>query len=117
MLERGIEPPKNLEVDPSSKLFKWLMNLWGMFPKVQTFTVTIDPASVAANTTAEQTFTVTGLRTQDIITVTKPSHTTGLGIVNARASASDVLAITYINCTGSPIDAGSESYLVASIRR
>jgi hypothetical protein len=78
--------------------------------------VTINPASVAANTTAEQTFTVLGLRTSDAVFVSKPTLSAGLGIVNARCSASDTLALSFVNATASPIDAGSETYQVMWIR-
>lgn len=72
--------------------------------------VTIDPSTVNANTTSEQTFTVTGARDGDDVSVVKPSHTTGLGIVNARVSATDTVAITFMNPTGSNIDPPSEEY-------
>ena len=81
------------------------------------YTVTIDAASVAANTTAEQTFTVKGLKTTDCMIVNKPSLDAGLGIAGCRASATDTLAITYINATGGAIDPSSESYTVVAIRR
>ena len=84
--------------------------------KIVVYTPTIDPASVNANTTAEQTFTVTGLTTADKVIVNKPTNTAGLGIVNARASAADTLAITFGNFTAAPIDAASEVYSVIAIR-
>lgn len=79
-------------------------------------TVTIDPASVAINTTAEQTFTVPGLKTGDYVYVNKPSATAGLGICGARVSAANTLAITFNNNTAGAIDAGSESYTVFWVR-
>lgn len=79
-------------------------------------TVTVDPASVATITTAEQTFTVPGLKTGDFVYVNKPSNTTGLGIVNARVSAADTLALTFMNTTAGSVDAASESYSVLWIR-
>ena len=79
-------------------------------------TMTIDPASVAANTSAEQTFTCKGLRTNDFVKVTKPSATAGLVVGNARVSATDTLAITFGNLTASPIDAPSETWLVYVFR-
>lgn len=129
--EKGAEPPPKpdlgfeelvrLKMDQyrgyMSSLDKWFRRLSDVIPKVQTTVVTIDVASVAANTTAEQTFVVTGLTVNDIVTVNKPSHTTGLGIVNVRCSAANTLAITFMNTTGSPIDPGSETYLVVAIRR
>lgn len=66
-------------------------------------TVTLSPTSVAANTSAEQTFTLAGLETSDIVTVNKPTAQAGLGIVGFRVSAADQLAITFGNFTGSPI--------------
>lgn len=75
--------------------------------------VTLSPSSVAANTTAEQTFTVPGLLPGDIVTVGKPTSQAGLGIVNARVSAANTLAITFSNNTGSPISpTASEVYQV-----
>lgn len=78
--------------------------------------VTIDPASVAANTTAEQTFTVPGLKVGDLVFVNKPSLSAGLGICGARVSAADTLAVTFNNNTAAGIDAGSEAYIVLVIR-
>lgn len=78
--------------------------------------VSLNPASVAANTTAEQTFTVTGLVVGDQVIVSKPTLTAGLGIVNARVSAANTLAITFINCTASPIDAAAENYIITWFR-
>lgn len=72
----------------------------------------LDVASVAANTTAEQTFTVPGLKTQDMVFVNKPSASAGAGIVNARVSAADTLAITFVNATAAPIDPASETYKI-----
>lgn len=84
--------------------------------KIVVYSQVIDPASVAANTTAEQTFTVTGLTTADKVIVNKPTNTAGLGIVNARASAADTIAITFGNFTAAAIDAASETYAIVAIR-
>ena len=76
------------------------------------------PTQVSANTTDEQTFTITGLLTEDtIISVTKPTHQAGLGIVGSRVSATDTLAITYMNNTGSGITpTASEEYTVVLLK-
>lgn len=84
--------------------------------KIVVYTATIDPASVAAATSVEQTFTVTGLTTADKVIVSKPTATAGLGIVNARVSAADTLALTFMNATAAAIDAVSESYTVVAFR-
>lgn len=81
------------------------------------FSVTISPAQVAANTTAEQTFTATGVRVGDVVFVSKPTSQAGLGVVNVRASAANQIAITFSNNTASPITpTASEAYQVGGIR-
>lgn len=75
--------------------------------------VTLDPAAVSAATSAEQTFTVAGLLPGDIvIAVNKPSATAGVGIVNARVSAANTLAMTFMNATAGSLNPASESYVV-----
>lgn len=73
---------------------------------------TINPASVAANTTAEQTFSVPGVKvaTDTVLSINKPTATAGLGIVGYRVSADDTVAITFSNNTAAPIDPPSEVY-------
>jgi hypothetical protein len=80
--------------------------------------LTLSPVQVAANTTAEQTFTVNGLKTGDIIlALNKPTNQAGLGIVNYRVSAANTLAVAFSNNTASPITpTASEKYLVAVMR-
>jgi hypothetical protein len=80
-------------------------------------TITISPSSVAPNTTAEQTFTVSGLQLGDYCEVNKPSHQNGLGITNSRVSAANTLAIAFVNATASTITpTASEQYLLCVTR-
>jgi hypothetical protein len=77
----------------------------------------LSPTSVAPNTTAEQTFTVTGLLLGDFVDVAKPAVQAGLGIVNSRVSAANVLAIGFANTTAATITpTASETYLVSVTR-
>lgn len=76
-------------------------------------TPTLNPASVAANTTAEQTFTVTGLAAGTFVEVNKASVTPGLGLGGVRVSAANTLAITFINATAAAIDPPQEVYTVS----
>jgi hypothetical protein len=81
--------------------------------------VTLSPAAVggASATTAEQTFTVQGLRVGDVVYVSKPTAQAGLGIVGARVSAANTLAITFVNVTTSAITpTAGEVYQVGGIR-
>lgn len=78
-----------------------------------TVAITISPAQVSANTTAEQTFTVKGLKVTDAVLVNKPSHQAGIMPVHARVSAPDTVAITFANNTaGALTPTASETYYV-----
>ena len=74
--------------------------------------LTIDVASVAINTTAEQTFALPGLRVGDFVFVNKPTLNAGLGVAGARVSANDTIAITFVNATVGAIDPASQTYTV-----
>jgi len=80
------------------------------------YSQTFAPVSVAANTTAEQTFTVTGLVVGSAVWINKPSWQTGLGIVGCRVSAANTLAITFANLTSAAIVPNSETYLVGNFQ-
>lgn len=71
---------------------------------------TITPASVAAATCAEQTFTVTGLKIGDSISVSPPSITAGVAPVCARVSATDTVAITFMNPTAGALVPAAGAY-------
>jgi len=62
---------------------------------------TLTPASVAANTTAPQSFTVPGLQVGDFVDVnSQNAQTAGIGIVNVRVTAANTLEIQFSNSTG-----------------
>jgi hypothetical protein len=84
----------------------------GLYRVAQTLT----PASVAANTSAEQTFTVPGLQVGDSIDVNKASHQVGLSIGNVRVSAANTLAIQFVNTTGGAIVPATEQYIIGGQR-
>jgi hypothetical protein len=80
----------------------------GNIQRIFAIAVTFNPASVATATTAEQTVTVLGLRTGDFVIPQKPTNTAGVGVVNCRVSATDTLALTFVNPTAGAVDAASE---------
>jgi hypothetical protein len=82
-------------------------------PIMDVFTQTLTPVSVAANTGAEQTFTVTGLVSGGKVLVTKPSVTAGLMLAGARVSAANTLALNFANNTAAAITPPSEAYQIA----
>lgn len=78
--------------------------------------VPLTPSAVAANTTAEQSFTVQGIQAGDLIEVNKPTVQAGLGIVNARAAANTVY-IGFSNNTASSITpTAGEAYQIVIMR-
>lgn len=80
-------------------------------------TAALSPAIVNANTTAEQTFTVTGAAVGDVVVVNKPTAQAGLGIVGARVTATDTVGITFSNNTGVGITpTGAETYSFLLLR-
>lgn len=90
----------------------------GNLVKQSVISVTLSPAEVAANTSAEQTFTVNGLQTSDFVSLNKPTAQAGLGIVGARVSAANTLAITFGNFTASGITpTAAQVYLVLVARK
>jgi hypothetical protein len=80
------------------------------------FTLTMDPASVATITTAEQTFTVPGLKVGDWVGASKPTNTVGVGVVNCRVSAANTLAVTFVNPTAGAVDPASETWQILWVR-
>jgi hypothetical protein len=91
-----------------------LLRVTGEPPTVVVYQVALTPSAVAANTTAEQGFTVTGLAAQQIVWVNKPTTTPGLGIAGYRVSAANVLGITFVNATSAAITPPTETYLVGA---
>lgn len=78
-------------------------------------TQTLTPTSVAAGTTAEQTFTVNALAVSTSVLVSKPTYTPGIHVVGMRVSAASTLAITYQNSGTAAVVPPSEVYTIAAI--
>lgn len=90
-------------------------NIW----KQGVFSITLSPTSVAPNTSAEQTFSATGigLLTTDLVVVQKPTSQAGLVIGGTRVSAADQLAINFGNLTAATITpTAAEVYVVGVFR-
>ena len=85
--------------------------------KVVAYTPTLSPASVAAATVAEETFTVTGLTTDDVVIVSPPSIANATGIAGARVSAANTLAIRFVNPTAGALVPTSGVFTVLAFRK
>jgi hypothetical protein len=82
---------------------------------ITVYSVSFAPGSVAANTTAAQAFTVTGITASQLVWVNKPTPTPGIGIANTRVSAAGVVEVTYSNSSSAAITPPTETYLVAAV--
>jgi hypothetical protein len=108
----GVNPGPNDAVLPDTVQLP-VGNIW----KIGSFALTLSPSSVANVTVAEQTFTMTGLLTTDLVVVQNPSPQAGLGIAGSRCSAAGVLAISFVNPTSATITpTSSVAYEVAVLR-
>lgn len=83
---------------------------------INTTLVTLSPAVVAANTCAEQIFTATGVATDQMVIVNKPTAQAGLGIGGFRVNAASRVAINFCNNTGATITpTASETYSIGAL--
>lgn len=84
--------------------------------RIGVITFTLDTNITATNTTQEVDITIPGLKLGDFVMVNKPSHSTGIGITNARVKAADTLSVQFVNATGSGVDPASEVYTLLVVR-
>lgn len=73
-------------------------------------------SAIAATTSAEVTTTVTGLVVSSSVVLNKPTCTPGLLITNARVSAANTIAVSYMNLTTTSINVPSETYTIGNVQ-
>ena len=78
----------------------------------------LTPSAVAATTSAEQSFTVAGLQTNDMVDISNfnGAQTAGVVIANARVSAANTLGITFGNVGTTSVTPASGQYLINIVR-
>jgi hypothetical protein len=84
--------------------------------QVRVYSQTITPASVAAATVAEQTFTVTGLTTADKVVVSPAAISNATGLAGARVSAADTLAVRFVNPTAGALTPTAGTWTILAFR-
>ena len=119
-VEKGIpKPPHNVflvgeDKKPTDDYLKWFDRIFLNYPKTRTFDLTLTSTNtVAAQSTGEENFGVSAVANvlvNDRVVVNKPSHTSGLGIGNARVVAEGTVGITFMNSGTSAILPPAESY-------
>lgn len=98
----------------SSQWKEWFSIVIDSIPFFRTSEVTLDPGSVAAQTSETETVTFNGVTTNDGIIVNKPSHTAGIA-VTGFVSAANTVTIVFTNSSTGAIDPGSEDYKLIAI--
>lgn len=89
---------------------------------IATYSPSLTPAAVAANTTSTQSFTVAGLAVGDKVFVSPPAvalthgDNTEPGIVNAVVGAANTLYVQYYNNTGAALTPTPGTYEIVAIR-
>jgi hypothetical protein len=77
--------------------------------------VTLNPSNVTASSVSKETFAVTGVRTDTLYVVNAPDIESGIVLTGARATANNVLELTFWNPTGSDINPASQAFYVCGI--
>jgi len=77
--------------------------------------VSITPASVAATTTAEQTFTVPGARVGDFVCAMGATQN-GIAIGQARVTAADTVGVRFVNPTAGALTPTAGDYQFLFVR-
>jgi hypothetical protein len=88
----------------------------GNVAAINLVTVTWDIPSIAANTTEEETFTLNGVKTGDLVYVSKADLDAGILFGSARVTAANTVGVQLVNATGSAVDAASETVKVLVVR-
>ena len=97
----------------------WLNQVQTLLLEIKVIDFTFNPPNLVAGTETEHTATITGLSTvDDIITVIKPTKTTGYVIAGSHyVSAANTLKIQVFNPTGSDANPGSETWRLVYLKQ
>lgn len=73
--------------------------------------ISFSPTGVAANSTSEQTFNVTGISPDDLVFIAKGAEQAGLGLAGVRAAGNNKIAVNFMNVsTGAITPTAAETY-------
>lgn len=81
-----------------------------------TYSPTLTPTAVAANSESVQTFTVSGLIVPYAVTLSPPASMAGLGIMWVRVSASNTLEVGFRNFTAGSLTPPSGTWRITAAR-
>lgn len=85
--------------------------------QITMYSATLSPTVLSVNTSAEQTFTVAGLRVGDAVFVNKPTVQAGIALCGARVTAANTLGICFANITAAVLTpTASQAYTIVGVR-
>lgn len=87
-------------------------NTYGSYVIRQSLT----PVAIATNTSAEQSFTVPGLKVGDFVQVNTPGLTAGASLGGARVSAANTLTLVFDNPTAGSVTPLAGTYVIHVVR-
>lgn len=90
--------------------------IMGNIKSLRLVNATVNLGSVAANTSEEETFTLTGVKVGDFISVQKEDLEAGIILGSARCETDGTVTVEVINATGSAVDAASATMKVLVAR-
>lgn len=79
------------------------------------FTASLTPSAVSSARCAEQTFTVTGAQTNDVMSVNGPAQNTA-SVVHVRVSATNTVAMAFCNPAATSTTPASGTYTFFAVR-
>jgi hypothetical protein len=114
-------PPIRWESATEADKAKWISDLQNKLADIQTFAVTLTPAQVAADTFSAQSFTVTGIQTNDkIISISAASSISStegqVTIASYRVSAANTILIVFENEHTAAVTPTSQVYTFIVLR-
>lgn len=80
------------------------------------FSIATNPPSIAANSRQFNSLTIPGLKVGDIVSVSKPTYTTGCFILGGLVTAPDTLSVAWGNLSASACDPPLETYKILVVR-
>lgn len=118
-MERPISPPSfgaKFRAD-NSTLVEWLRDLPNHVPRVTNYSVSLDIASVGANSVSRQSFTVDGIDASDSIFINSPILNVGIEMLAGyRVTAANTIEIPFWNSTAGALDPIAATFKIWAFR-
>lgn len=118
-MEKPISPPPLSSGfrEDNQALAEWLRDLPNRVPRVTNYSVSLDVASVNANSVSRQSFTVEGIDASDSIFINSPLLNVGVEMLAGyRVTAANTIEIPFWNSTGGAINPIAATFKIWAFR-